>query len=539
MIWTLLALLLMAVAGGFISYFGDLQGRRWGKKRVSLFKLRPKHTAILLTSLTGSAISLLSVGAILLVVPQLRDIILQGEDAIRQTKIQKRELDAVNETLKDNRIKALASETFSAKERALADKERITFDALKKTNLTFVNQNMSLQKDNYRQQAENRLLLAQSQKLSSENKAIEKQSINTGFINEGLDKRNAELAREAIRLEKQKKELNVKIATLEASGEKLNATNEELIKTRDQLLEKTNQLAKYNSTLQASFTQLVDENREQAQKVQTQIASLNRELAELTAQRNLLNSERRDLVQNYFQQLHGRYSLLSEGELSRTTIEAHSRPEAVRTQLKELLNRASLKAQRYGATLAENGRYVYIATKRVVTASNINNLDEDASLEALVENITGSLLPVVVVAQVVTNSIAGEPVQVDLRSYASRTVFKKGEKIAGKTIDARGDIEQIIASLTEFLKDDVRTAAVRAGTIPLVNPDTGEVVVGALGPAPILALADRIKRLGGLVELNAIASDLITSADQLSSGATSGSQNVRFDVRRAPAPSNR
>ncbi len=40
MFWTILALLLMVVLGGFISYYGDLQGRRWGKKRVSWFGLR-------------------------------------------------------------------------------------------------------------------------------------------------------------------------------------------------------------------------------------------------------------------------------------------------------------------------------------------------------------------------------------------------------------------------------------------------------------------------------------------------------------------
>ncbi|MCW3097115.1 MAG: hypothetical protein JWL77_2733, partial [Chthonomonadaceae bacterium] len=61
MLWTLLALLLWIVLGGFISYYGDLQGRRWGKRRVSWLGMRPKHTAILITSLTGGVIALLSV----------------------------------------------------------------------------------------------------------------------------------------------------------------------------------------------------------------------------------------------------------------------------------------------------------------------------------------------------------------------------------------------------------------------------------------------------------------------------------------------
>src|SRR5579862_668895 len=86
MVWTTLALLSLVILGGFISYYGDLQGRRWGKKRVSWFGMRPKHTAILITSLTGAFISLLSVVTLLLIVPPVRAIILHGEHAIEENK---------------------------------------------------------------------------------------------------------------------------------------------------------------------------------------------------------------------------------------------------------------------------------------------------------------------------------------------------------------------------------------------------------------------------------------------------------------------
>src|SRR5579859_8191560 len=86
MIWTLLALLSLITLGGFISYYGDLQGRRWGKKRVSWFGLRPKHTAILITSLTGAFVALLSVATLLAISPAVRDIVLRGETAIRENK---------------------------------------------------------------------------------------------------------------------------------------------------------------------------------------------------------------------------------------------------------------------------------------------------------------------------------------------------------------------------------------------------------------------------------------------------------------------
>ena len=61
-------------------------GTPLGKKRVSLFGLRPKHTAILITSITGSVISLLSVITVLVAFPPIRDVILTGERAIRDNR---------------------------------------------------------------------------------------------------------------------------------------------------------------------------------------------------------------------------------------------------------------------------------------------------------------------------------------------------------------------------------------------------------------------------------------------------------------------
>jgi uncharacterized protein (DUF3084 family) len=51
---------------------GDLLGSLVGKARLSFFKLRPRRTAVLITALTGSLISSISLGLMLLVSSQLR-----------------------------------------------------------------------------------------------------------------------------------------------------------------------------------------------------------------------------------------------------------------------------------------------------------------------------------------------------------------------------------------------------------------------------------------------------------------------------------
>ena len=68
--WALILVLL--VLGGVLSTLGDRLGSRVGKARLSLFRMRPRRTAVLITVLTGSLISALSLGLMLLVSRQLR-----------------------------------------------------------------------------------------------------------------------------------------------------------------------------------------------------------------------------------------------------------------------------------------------------------------------------------------------------------------------------------------------------------------------------------------------------------------------------------
>ena len=92
--WALILVLL--VLGGVLSTLGDRLGSRVGKARLSLFKMRPRRTAVLITVLTGSLISALSLGLLLLVSRQLRVGLF--------------ELDALQDRLQDSRRQLAAAE---------------------------------------------------------------------------------------------------------------------------------------------------------------------------------------------------------------------------------------------------------------------------------------------------------------------------------------------------------------------------------------------------------------------------------------------
>src|SRR5207248_2613412 len=97
--WTGLALFLTVCMGGIIAYNGDVIGRRYGKRRVTMFGLRPKYTAILVTSVTGVLISAGTTIVLFLLVPQVRNVIMNGEYAIAQNRSLEKKITANQQTL--------------------------------------------------------------------------------------------------------------------------------------------------------------------------------------------------------------------------------------------------------------------------------------------------------------------------------------------------------------------------------------------------------------------------------------------------------
>lgn len=56
-----LKILFFFIVGSFISFLADNIGKRIGKKKIVIFNLRPKYTAVLITSITGGIIAIISV----------------------------------------------------------------------------------------------------------------------------------------------------------------------------------------------------------------------------------------------------------------------------------------------------------------------------------------------------------------------------------------------------------------------------------------------------------------------------------------------
>jgi uncharacterized protein (DUF3084 family) len=89
--------LAVLILGGVIATVGDRIGTRVGKARLSLFKLRPRRTATLVTILTGTLISASTFGILIAGSEQLRRAIFDFETIQRNVRRTRAELQQANQ----------------------------------------------------------------------------------------------------------------------------------------------------------------------------------------------------------------------------------------------------------------------------------------------------------------------------------------------------------------------------------------------------------------------------------------------------------
>ena len=84
--YSILFIIVVVLVSGFIAYFGDILGRRMGKKRLTLFNMRPKYTAIVVTTITGMIIAAAVLALLLSIDPSFRRIFAEGQQILERNK---------------------------------------------------------------------------------------------------------------------------------------------------------------------------------------------------------------------------------------------------------------------------------------------------------------------------------------------------------------------------------------------------------------------------------------------------------------------
>ncbi len=125
MTWrTILAAAVFIGMCGFIAYWGDLLGRRLGKRRLSLFGLRPRHTAIVFTTITGMLIAIFTIGFMAAISQRVRLLMLEGEDILRERDTVMQKYEAARRTA--DKASADAKQAIKQRDSLIGEVTRIS-----------------------------------------------------------------------------------------------------------------------------------------------------------------------------------------------------------------------------------------------------------------------------------------------------------------------------------------------------------------------------------------------------------------------------
>lgn len=511
MFWTILVFIGMVVLGGFISYFGDLLGRRIGKKRVRFFGLRPKHTAILITSLTGSFLVALSTLALLAVAPSVREVVVRGEATIREYDRQKAAFAQQLATLKQGAEKAQA---LTAEANSKLQAARNELNAKQNDIFALKERQKSLLSDVRIQQERSTELGARNRKLAALNAEMESQSVKFERQNTNLGKQTIELTRQNDTLQRQNSqfkrtsaEYQAKIALMQQEATRLEEQKKGLVLEKESLTNANGVLKRANSELNEANQKDIERANKEIKELTEDIQTLVKDRKELVA----FLSGAKSAVTDYLNLRIQRIAFPSGEVVARQTLEASPNKADLQKNLDSLLRDASAMAQLKGAGKCENGLSVRLVSNKYYPGGQ----EETAIVDGLADEIWKSKEPCVIIATTVANTTEGEPALVRLSVQPVRQTFRRGAVIASQIIDTNRPLDSLVNALVQFLQQDVRNAAIEAGTIPQLDKSSGATQVGLFGAAELVDLTDRLRKMGGEVEVTAIAERNLNSAEPL------------------------
>jgi len=385
--WILILALL--ILGGVLSTLGDRLGSKVGKARLSLFRLRPKKTAVVITVLTGSLISAISLGLMLLVSDRLRTGLF--------------ELDQIEQRLRDSRDALSSSRKDLAQSRsALRSAENERSEAQRQ--LKVVAEQAS------RLQRELAPLMEQRKQLEVERDRL---SRDIAAKDSDLQRNRTELAKLNSKIKSSSQELERLERNLIAlrqgdvvisSGQILEVAKvriENPSQARDvihALLQRTN-LNVYQRVLpgETPNRQILLVPRSDISKLETTLSKRGEWVVSLISAANVLKGERQVVA---FPDVRPNKRVVRSGEqLATTVLEADERsPDQVRSRLNLLLAAAFTRAQRQGA-LANGLQFDPARLNQLAEALVNRPLGETAKLEALSR----------------ANSDLADPIAVDIR----------------------------------------------------------------------------------------------------------------------------
>jgi len=506
-------LILFVVMSGVIAVQADKAGRWLGKKRLSIFGLRPRHTARLGTVLVGVVISTITIVSVMLVSSGVREWVIKGpgianklEEAIlnlQRTTKDVGEADRKNRNLSIQNAKiSLELGTRRGELTKAQDKLaelQLKINTLEPTISALTSKvstgNSKIRDLNEKEKAlleasrigEEKLKLVQSQekKVISNSKIISKDNNIIALRNLKLTNLNEKLQSEQTRLKEEQDRLNKEIL-------KIQDDTKQAIATRDRTQQEL------NGTLKS-----LEETQTQLSAVKVELAATEQELTD-SHQANgkwfEINNVSRHQPMIY---------RVGE-EVARIPVRPRLSASAAQNELTSLIRTARVEARRRGAhgtiDFPEAGIFNHSdkATGETIPTQVIEG--------QIKREITGAQTEMVMIAHSSLNAFEGEPVSLEITVMPNPVVYSAGQTIVESVIDANRGDSLISDEFSKFLQQTVKDKAQRDGMIPIANSDFS---FGQVTLPEILKVIEQLHKADRRVRLKAIASSNTRAADPL------------------------
>lgn len=441
----------LIIVSGVIAYVGDVIGRRMGRRRLTLFGLRPRYTAVAISVFAGMLIAAFTLVSAMLASQNVRDALLHMADI----RMENARLEKAAQALQVSRENA---------QRGLDDARQ----RLAVVTRALEAQSALLERQRRELVAAKGQLRGTSKELAAKIAELTQQRRNLEQVTARLKQASADLDAQRLELAAQRRELET------ARGD-LAATQQKLEDESKQLADVETKLATANKELDNAY------------RVMSETA---RTLFSLERQRDQLQAEIRDLTewrsqaQQAFQVITTQPVIFGANEeIIGAVLPGGRPPDQVRADLDDFVGLVNRVAVAAGASAAEDGRGIDI--KRQVLDDNTKQpvlYNEDQVLAALADAISAAQGSVIVRAVSMRNVVKGEIVPVDFQLFHNELIFHEGDELARTTMDSSQDEARLMLQIVEFLRGKVSARARAAGVMPRPAAHVGQADEGLFGP---------------------------------------------------------
>ena len=207
-------IIVLVITGGAIAFIGDRLGTKIGKKRLSIFGLRPRHTSILVTIVTGLCITAATFGIMAAASENVRTALFGLEKLNEQVKRAEGDLSNATAELAEARAQKEVADNELATSKEDIRKLKAEQEELRAESDRLRSEAARLRSEGEALAAENATLSAGNAELASANEALTGDNSRLAGENQALGKKNESLTSENKSLEEQADALGKGLVTM-------------------------------------------------------------------------------------------------------------------------------------------------------------------------------------------------------------------------------------------------------------------------------------------------------------------------------------